>query len=111
MIALGAFLDTGFDAVNPDRIGHIASDTRDRCYVTGDVRYCIAAECLEIIASCWGDDGAVRRSFFNQLQEFVTGEFAQAIREPDAEISRSLMLSARSTLIGIVHEAGDLIYD
>ena len=110
-MTLDRFLDGGFDAVSPHQIGHIAADTRDRCYSTGDVRFCVAAECLDIIASCWGDDGAVRRSIVDQLEEFVTGDFRRALEEPDADASRLLTLGARTTLLTLLDEAGDLVYE
>lgn len=111
MTVLEDFLQDGFKAVSPQRIGDIAADTRDRCYSTGDVRYCIAAECLDIIASCWGDDGAVRRSFVDQLEEFAMGDFRRALEEPDKETARQLTLGARSNLLTLVGEAGDLVYE
>lgn len=110
-MTLDRFLEGGFAAVTPQQISHIASDTRDRCYSTGDVRFCVAAECLDIIASCWGDDGAVRRSIVDQLEEFVTGDFRRALEEPNAETSRILTLGARSNLLTLLDEVGDLVYE
>lgn len=111
MDKLEAFLDDGLTAVPPARLGLLASDVRDRCYLTGDVRYCIAAECIEIIASCWGDDGAVRKSIADELDAFAVTDLAGAIREIDPEASRSLALGARSSLLAISASAGDLIYE
>ena len=110
-MTLDRFLEGGFTAVSPDEIGHIAADTRDRCYSTGDVRFCIAAECLDIIASCWGDDGAVRRSVVDRLEEFVTGDFRRALEDPDPESARLLTLGARTNLLAVLDEAGDLVYE
>lgn len=95
----------------PSHLGSLATDVRDHCYLTGDVRYCIAAECIDIISSCWGDDGAVRKSVADQLDSFATTELAQALAEQDPEASRSLTLGARSSLMAIIAAAGDLIYD
>ena len=111
MTDLEDFLAGGFKGVSPQRIGDIAADTRDRCYSTGDVRFCIAAECLDIIASCWGDDGAVRRPVVDQLEEFAMGDFRRALEEPDREASRQLTLGARSNLLAMLDEAGDLVYE
>ena len=110
MTSLEEFLESGFEVVPPSELGHLVSATRDTCYATGDVRYCIASECLEIIASCWGDDGAVRHSLAEQLESFICGEFAAAIRDPDPEAARSLALGARASLLTLVGSAGDFIY-
>ena len=111
MTALEDFLKGGFKAVSPQNIGDIATDTRDRCYSTGDVRFCVAAECLDIIASCWGDDGAVRRPVVDKLEEFAMGDLRRALEEPDRETSRQLTLGARTNLLALLGEAGDLIYE
>ncbi len=110
MTSLDSFLARGFDAVPASRLSDVASDTKDTCYATGDVRFCIAAECIEIIASCWGDDGAVRESVVDDLQDFIVREFGPAMAEPDREASRSLMLGARSNLLSLLGSAGDLVY-
>lgn len=110
MNELEAFLGGGFDAVPANRLSHLASDAKDQCYATGDVRYCIASDCLDVLASCWGDDGAVRQSVVSDLQQFVLREFGPAMSEVDAETSRILMVSARSTLLTILGSAGDLVY-
>jgi len=104
------FLDRGFAATPPGAVVHIAAGVRDRCYATGDVRYCIAAECLDIISSCWGDDGAVRKSVAEEIEAFVIGELAAAMHEPDPEAARFLALAARSSLTALIDASGDLIY-
>ncbi len=104
------FLDSGFAATPPSAVEHIAANVRDHCYTTGDVRYCIAAECLDIISSCWGDDGAVRKSVAEEIEALVVGELAAAMREPDPQAARSLALGARTSLVALIHASGDLIY-
>lgn len=110
MTTLNALLEFGFDSVAPSDLLGIAADAKDRCWSTGDVRYCIAADVIEIIDSCWGDDGAVRASVVDQIDAFLRGEFSRAIFEIDAETSRYLALSARTSLISIITAAGDLLY-
>lgn len=110
MINFDDFLERGFEAAKPSELDDLASELRDRCYSTGDVRFCIASECLEIIASCWGDDGAVRTALAEDLKSFARGEFAAAFSEPDIEASRSLLLGARGTLLSVISAAGDFIY-
>jgi len=106
----GSFLDHGFAAMPPSAVEHIAAAVRDHCYAIGDVRYCIAAECLDIISSCWGDDGAVRQSVTEEIEAFVMGELAAAMAEPDPEAARSLALGARTSLIALIGASGDLVY-
>ncbi len=104
------FLQEGFAAVPPSAMDHLASDARDHCYATGDVRFCIAADCFDIISSCWGDDGAVRQAVVAKIEAVVVGELASAINHPDREAARSLALAAKATLVALVHDSGDLIY-
>ncbi len=110
MRVLQDFLSEGFAAVPASQLQHLASDTKDTCYATGDVRYCICSECIEIIASCWGDDGAVRESVVKDLQDFIVRDLGPAMAEEDPETGRSLVLGARSTLLTLLGSAGDLVY-
>lgn len=107
---LPSLLARGFESVPPSDLAHIAADTKDHCWATGDVRYCIIADCLEIVASCWGDDGAVRKAVVDDLDRFIRSELSHAASEPDVEAGRYLALSARDTLIALIGSAGDLIY-
>jgi len=108
--SLSDLLAGGFDAAPPSTLADIAADTKDKCWATGDVRYCIVSDCLEILDSCWGDDGAVRSSVVADLDQWIRGELAQSVAEPDPEAGRYLALSARSSLIALITTAGDLIY-
>ena len=110
MKALDDFLRDGFNAVPASHLNHLSADTKDTCYLTGDVRFCIVSECLDIIASCWGDDGAVRESVVADLQHFVVKELGPAMADEDPEASRSLLLGARSSLLTLLGSAGDLVY-
>lgn len=110
MSDLDSFLDSGFRAVSPADVGSLATHARDRCYSSGDVRFCVAADCLEIIASCWGDDGAVRQCVVEDLERVVMKELALAMRDEDPEAGRSLALSARASLLAVISSAGDMIY-
>ncbi len=110
MKALDDFLRDGFNAVPASHLNHLSSDTKDTCYLTGDVRFCIVSECLDIIASCWGDDGAVRESVVADLQHFVIKELGPAMADEDPDASRSLLLGARSSLLTLLGSAGDLVY-
>ena len=109
-MSLSSLVERGFEAVPPSDLAHIAADTKDHCWATGDVRYCIIADCLEIVASCWGDDGAVRKSVVDDLDQFIKSSLKHAAVESDAEAARYLALSARDTLIALIAAAGDLIY-
>lgn len=94
----------------PSALTDLAAETKDRCWATGDVRYCIVADCLEILDSCWEDDGAVRSSVVADLEECLRVEFRPVIDEEDPEAARFLALSARSSLLALIAAAGDLIY-
>lgn len=106
---LDAFLDRGFAAVLPSDVQELATVARDRCYSTGDVRFCIASDCLEIVASCW-DEGGIRESVADDLEAVVMGELALAIRERDADAGRVMALQARTSLLEVLRSAGDLVY-
>lgn len=110
MNTLETLLKSGFETVTPDDLPGIAMDTRDRCWSTGDVRYCIASDVLEIIESCWGDDRAVRSAVVQDIDGFIRNELSNALGEPDPETARYLTMTARSNLISLIESSGDLLY-
>lgn len=87
----------GLAAFPPDGLGSLAEWTRDYCWASGAVAYCILHDLFEVLVDAF--EGPVLSSTASEVDVVLRRDLRAIVEAEDPDVARTVALSLRSDVM------------